>query len=152
VQRSVDGKVWEMVGSVKAEGESRERKTYSFTDQLAEHGANGAMLYRLKMIDRAADGLDGTFAFSSIRSVRFDGKLESGVYPNPASTVLNLKVTSWKHVKTVRINNLSGIRVYSSGPVASGSIDVSGLEAGIYMLHITHTDGSVHTHKFVHIK
>lgn len=146
VQRSTDGKTWNAIGSVKAEGESKVRKTYNFTDHQPELSA-GANLYRLKMIDR-----DGSFAFSSIRSVRLDNKLESSVYPNPATTVLNLKVTSWKQVKTVRINNLSGIRVYSSGPVESGSIDVSGLESGIYIVQITHTDGSVHTHKFVHIK
>ncbi|PSL22505.1 DUF7948 domain-containing protein [Dyadobacter jiangsuensis] len=146
VQRSVDGKTWGMLGSVNAEGESKVRKTYTFTDRQPDAGAN-ANLYRLKMIDR-----DESFAFSSIRSVRFDAKLESSIYPNPAATVLNLKVASWKQVKTVRIDNLSGYKVYSSGPIASGSIDVSGLEAGVYILHITHTDGSVHTHKFVHIR
>ncbi|SDE43597.1 Por secretion system C-terminal sorting domain-containing protein [Dyadobacter soli] len=147
VQRSADGKSWNAIGSVKAEGESRDRKAYSFTDHQPEAGASGAMLYRLKMID-----LDGTFAFSSIRSVHFGSELKSSVYPNPVSTVLNLQVTNWKQVKTIRINSLSGIRVYSSGPVESGRIDVSGLGEGIYIVHITHTDGSVHTHKFVHIK
>ncbi|KAA0993385.1 DUF7948 domain-containing protein [Dyadobacter aurulentus] len=147
VQRSVDGKVWNAIGSVKAEGESTERKTYEFTDQQPQTGANGANLYRLRMTD-----LDGTFAFSSIRSVRFGSKLESSVFPNPVTTVLNLKVTSWKQVKALRINNLSGISVYSSGPVESGTLDVFGLESGIYILNITHIDGSVHTHKFVHIK
>lgn len=146
VQRSTDGKTWNSIGSVKAEGESKVRKTYNFTDHQPQVGV-GANLYRLKMMD-----LDGSFAFSSIRSVGLDNKLESSVYPNPATTVINLKVTSWKQVKTVRINNLSGIRVYSSGPAESGSIDVSGLESGIYIVHITHTDGSVHTHKFVHIQ
>ncbi|SEJ50563.1 Por secretion system C-terminal sorting domain-containing protein [Dyadobacter sp. SG02] len=150
VQRSVDGKAWNAIGSVKAEGESAVRKTYAFTDHQPEAGAggaSGALLYRLKMIDR-----DSTFAFSSIRSVRFDSGLKSSVYPNPVSTVLHLQVTSWKQVKTIRINNLSGIRVYSSGPVESGSIDVSRLESGVYIVHITHMDGSVHTHKFVHIQ
>lgn len=154
VHRSIDGKAWEMLGSVKAEGESNVRKDYAFVDRQPEAAyigghrpETGASLYRLKMIDG-----DSSFAFSSIRSVRFDSKLESSVYPNPVATVLNLKVTSWKQVKALRIDNLWGIRVYSSGPVASGSIDVSGLEAGIYILHITHTDGSVHTHKFVHIR
>jgi hypothetical protein len=146
VQRSNDGKVWAVLGNVKAEGESKVRKTYTFTDRQPDAGAS-ENLYRLKMIDR-----DETFAFSSIRSVRFDSKLESSIYPNPATTVLHLKVTSLKQVKTVRIDNLSGIKVYSSGPVTSGSIDVSGLDAGVYILHITHTDGSVHTHKFVHIR
>ncbi|SDE74315.1 Por secretion system C-terminal sorting domain-containing protein, partial [Dyadobacter soli] len=63
-----------------------------------------------------------------------------------------LKVTSWKQVKAIRIDNLAGLQVYSSGPVEAGKVDVSKLDSGVYVLRITHTDGSVHTHKFVHIK
>ncbi|SEI52343.1 Por secretion system C-terminal sorting domain-containing protein [Dyadobacter sp. SG02] len=144
IQRSIDGKAWKEVGSVKAEGESKVRKTYSFVDRQPEIGDN---LFRLKMVDA-----DGTFAFSAIRSVRFESKLESSIYPNPVSNELALKVTSWKQVKAIRIDNLAGLQVYSSGPVDSGKVDVSKLDAGVYILRITHTDGSVHTHKFVHIK
>ncbi|SEJ37892.1 Por secretion system C-terminal sorting domain-containing protein [Dyadobacter sp. SG02] len=144
IQRSIDGKAWKQVGSVKAEGESKVRKTYSFVDRQPEIGDN---LFRLKMVDA-----DGTFAFSAIRSVRFESKLESSIYPNPVSNELTLKVTSWKQVKAIRIDNLAGLQVYSSGPVDSGKVDVSKLDAGVYILRLTHTDGSVHTHKFVHIK
>ena len=145
IQRSTDGKTWKQIGSVKAEGESKVRKNYAHIDHQPEVGANN--LYRLKMLD-----LDGTFAFSAIRSVRFDSKLESSIYPNPVSNELTLKVTSWKQVKSIRINNLAGMEVYSSGPAESGKVDVTKLDAGVYILRITHTDGSVHTHKFVHIK
>jgi hypothetical protein len=145
IQRSLDGKAWSAIGSVKAEGESKVRKTYNYSDHQAELGANN--LYRLKMIDN-----DSSFAFSAIRSVRFDSKLESSIYPNPVADQLTLKVTSWKQVKTIRIDNLTGVQVYNSGPVESGKVDVSKLDSGVYILRITHTDGSVHTHKFVHIK
>jgi hypothetical protein len=144
IQRSTDGKAWKNVGNLAAQGESKVKKTYTFTDREPETGEN---LYRLKMVDT-----DGTFAFSAIRSLRFDSKLESSIYPNPVSNELTLKVTSWKKVKTIRIDNLAGLQVYSSGPVDAGKVDVSKLDAGVYILRITHTDGSVHTHKFVHIK
>jgi hypothetical protein len=144
VQRSIDGKAWKAIGSIQAQGESKVRKTYTFADSKPEAGEN---LYRLRMVDR-----DGTFTFSTIQSVRFESKLESSIYPNPVSNELMLKVTSRKQVKTIRIDNLAGLQVYSSGPVDSGKIDVSKLDAGVYVLRITHTDGSVHTHKFVHIK
>ncbi|MBO9611288.1 MAG: T9SS type A sorting domain-containing protein, partial [Dyadobacter sp.] len=145
IQRSTDGKTWKQIGSVKAEGESKVRKNYVHIDHQPEVGATN--LYRLRMLD-----LDGTFAFSAIRSVRFDSKLESSIYPNPVSNELTLKVTSWKQVKSIRINNLAGLEVYSSGAADSGKVDVSKLDAGVYVLRITHTDGSVHTHKFVHVK
>ncbi len=149
IQRSSDGKAWKKVGNVAAQGESKVRQTYVFVDHQPELGTS---FYRLKMIDRGANGLDGTFAFSSIRSVRFETRLESSIYPNPVSNELTLKVTSWKQVKAIRINNLAGLQVYNSGPVDAGKVDVSKLDAGVYILRITHTDGSVHTHKFVHIK
>jgi hypothetical protein len=150
IQRSTDGKVWKGIGSVQAQGESKVKQTYTFLDQQPEMGATN--LFRLKMIDRASDGRDGAFAFSSIRSIRFEGKLESSIYPNPVHNELTLKVTSWKQVKAIRIDNLAGLQVYSSGPALSGKVDVSKLDAGVYIMRITHTDGSVHTHKFVHIK
>jgi hypothetical protein len=145
IQRSIDGKVWKTIGSLQAQGESKVRKTYAFVDHQPEVDANN--LFRLKMID-----LDGTFAFSAVRSVRFESKLESSIYPNPVNNELTLKVTSWKQVKAIRIDNLAGMSVYNSGPVESGKVDVSKLDSGIYILRITHTDESVHTHKFVHIK
>ncbi|SDF65737.1 Por secretion system C-terminal sorting domain-containing protein, partial [Dyadobacter soli] len=144
VQRSLDGKAWKAIGSVKAQGESKVRKTYAYVDHQPEVGVS---VYRLKMVDA-----DSSFAFSAIRSVRFESKLESSIYPNPVSNELTLKVTSWKQVKAIRIDNLAGLQVYSSGPVEAGKVDVSKLDSGVYVLRITHTDGSVHTHKFVHIK
>ena len=144
IQRSTDGKAWKAIGSVQAEGESKVRKAYSYADRTPAMGDN---LYRLKMIDS-----DGSFAFSSIRSVRFETQLESSIYPNPVNNELTLKVTSWKQVKAIRIDNLAGLQVYSSGPVESGKVDVSKLDSGVYVLRITHIDGSVHTHKFVRIK
>jgi len=145
VQRSIDGQVWKMIGSLQAQGESKVRSSYAFTDHQPEVGVSN--LFRLKMLDK-----DGTFAFSAIRSVRSESKLESSIYPNPVNNELTLKVTSWKQVKAIRIDNLAGLQVYSSGPVAAGKVDVSKLDSGVYILRITHTDGSVHTHKFVHIQ
>ncbi|SEI52312.1 Por secretion system C-terminal sorting domain-containing protein [Dyadobacter sp. SG02] len=142
IQRSRNGKEWKVIGSVKSEGESKVIRPYSFIDVKPIAGAN---LYRLKMIDR-----DSTFAFSSIKNVRFDNLIASSIYPNPVTDMLSVKVADWKQVKNVAITNLAGLKVYSSGPVESGTIDVSGLEPGIYILHITALDGSDSTHKFVH--
>lgn len=141
IQHSLDGKRWNAIGNVKSEGDSKVLQTYAFTDLQPVSGNN---LYRLKMIDR-----DSTFAFSSIKNVRFENLVTSSIYPNPAEDVLNLKVVDWKRVKNVRINKLSGARVYVSDAVQSGTIDISKLDAGIYILRLIHTDGSVHTHKFV---
>ncbi|SDE74246.1 Por secretion system C-terminal sorting domain-containing protein [Dyadobacter soli] len=144
IQRSANGKDWKVIGSVKSEGESKVTRPYSFIDVKPITGIN---LYRLKMIDR-----DSTFAFSSIKNVRFDNLIAGSIFPNPVSDQLTVKVADWKQVKNIAIHTLAGVKVYSSGPVESGSIDVSGLESGIYVLRITALDGSDSAHKFVRVR
>lgn len=65
---------------------------YSNADASPLAGQN---FYRLKMIDRAADGLDGMFAYSQIRNASF--KCEGGIapYPNPAVDKILIRVTRY---------------------------------------------------------
>lgn len=144
VQRSLNGKQWEVIGTVNAQGESAATVDYTFRD-LTPAGADN--YYRLKMIDR-----DLTFTYSGIRSVSFEVAFETSIFPNPAADKVNLKVTDWKKVASVRISNLAGTNVYKSGRLTSEVIDVKALPEGIYILSITHVDGSVQSHKLVHIK
>lgn len=146
IQRSADGKNWFGIGRVDAKGESKVNQTYSYRDQSASL-PNGEQLYRLKMIDR-----DGTFAYSRIRSVKFDTGFETSIFPNPVDDKLNLKVSDWKQVKKVSIVNTSGLEVYNSGILLSDTVSMKNLASGVYIVSITRTDGSVQIHKVVHIK
>lgn len=144
VERSLNGKKWERIGTVNAQGESAATVRYNFKD-LRPLGADN--YYRLKMIDR-----DLTFSYSGIRSASFDLAFETSIFPNPATDKVNLKVTDWKKVSRIQINNLDGVSVYQSGPLSSQVIDVKNLPAGTFILSITHVNGSVRSHKLVHIK
>jgi hypothetical protein len=143
IQRSHDAKTWLSIKTVNAQGESSAIQKYTYTDPMPTEGPN---LYRLKMIDR-----DGSFAYSRIISLHMDIKFETSIYPNPVGEILHVKVSDWKKVKSVRIDNLKGIQVYKSGPLTSGTVDVKQLPEGIYILQITHTDGAIYTHKLVRI-
>ncbi|MGN7888415.1 SBBP repeat-containing protein [Dyadobacter sp. 22481] len=144
VERSLNGKKWEKIGTVNAQGESAATVDYSFRD-LTPAGSDN--YYRLKMIDR-----DLTFTYSGIRSVSFEVAFETSIFPNPAADKVNLKVTDWKKVASVKINNLAGVNVYQSGRITSEVIDVKSLPQGTYILVVTHVDGSFYSHKLVHIK
>jgi hypothetical protein len=137
IQRSLDGKTWNAIGSVKAEGESKVRKTYNYVDHKAEIGNN---LYRLKMID-----IDGSFAFSSIRTVLIDGKELLMAYPNPASD--RLMVRNYQQVRQAVLHNASGVKVFGSQKLSDQGIDLTRLPQGLYTLTITLFNGTITTHK-----
>jgi hypothetical protein len=138
VERSLNGKQWEKIGAVNAQGESAGKIDYTFSD-LTPAGADN--YYRLKMIDK-----DLTFTYSGIRSVSFDSPLSLALYPNPVQDVLTLQ-TDHSKVKTVTVTNLSGRKVYSAG--TAKPIDVKRLPNGVYVVSVTYTDNTVKSQKVV---
>ena len=141
IERSQDGKNWQLIGSKESMGESTALVKYSYTDNDPIAGEN---LYRLKMIDK-----DQTFAYSRIVSIRFDEKVNSVLYPNPVADQLNLKNTELSKVKTVKMHNLQGALVYYAEATSSGIIPVKDLPAGMYIVSVLYKDGNVETHKVI---
>jgi hypothetical protein len=73
------------------------------------------------------------------------------IYPNPAREFLNIKVfNSEVELKSAMITDLSGriVGVYSN-PLEQ-TINLSGLNSGIYFINI-HTSQGVIVHKFMHL-
>ncbi|MDQ6482661.1 T9SS type A sorting domain-containing protein, partial [Dyadobacter sp. LHD-138] len=140
VERSLNGKDWNRIGSVDAKGESVNMQYYSFKDGSP---ANGENLYRLKMIDR-----DNTFAYSRIQSLIFDKKVS--VYPNPLTfgEKLNLGTPDPDKISHVKIYDVQGKLVFSENKPGR-QIDVSSLRVGVYMVQLTGMNGSVSTHRIV---
>jgi hypothetical protein len=75
VQQSGDTRKWNALGKVKAATESRAHLDYSFQDAASREGIQ---YYRLKMVD-----LDGSFAYSAIRSIDLRSTELISAYPNP---------------------------------------------------------------------
>ncbi|WP_192579214.1 T9SS type A sorting domain-containing protein [Dyadobacter aurulentus] len=141
IQRSQDGKKWLNIGFEQAMGESDSLKSYTFTDLNPAEGEN---LYRLKMVDA-----DSTFSYSRIQSVVFDTDGTVELYPNPVTVgeSLNLLTKDPGKISNIRIFDTSGKLVHHS--VAARSINISTLPAGLYMVQLTYTDGSISTHRVV---
>lgn len=142
IEHSMNGKQWQKLAVVAAEGESSSRQDYSY---LHKDPSGGNNFYRLKMVD-----LDKTFTYSRIRNVNFDQLAEASIFPNPVFNYLQIKTTEWDKVTKVKIYNIAGITVYNSAQSGlSKSIDVKSLPAGAYVTELTLKDGQRKTFKIV---
>ncbi|MCF0074716.1 T9SS type A sorting domain-containing protein [Dyadobacter sp. CY261] len=138
IERSRNGKEWHYLGEVNAQGDEHTRTEYSYTDALPMAGTN---MYRLKMIDRAADGEEGSFAYSRISAVEFAAEA-AALYPNPAvnASTVHVRGVAVGEIVKASIVDLTGRN--PGGPLLqNGSIDVSGLKTGTYTVEIVRTDG-----------
>ncbi|MFI5152089.1 MAG: T9SS type A sorting domain-containing protein [Chitinophagales bacterium] len=89
IQRSADGESFDDDGIVIADGESKARQDYSFTDNVSSMPNKGLIYYRLKMVD-----LDSKYRYSEVvvvRIVKSQQTTSITVFPNPA--VNDLRVT-----------------------------------------------------------
>jgi hypothetical protein len=142
LERSRDGKAWRKIGEQQAKGESSDVIYYSLSDSSPLNGEN---LYRLKMID-----LDGTYALSTIQSLHFEVE-DINVYPNPvvASENINLGISDWAQIRSVKIVNAVGKTVFESADSLTSGIKTSYWGSGFYVIQVTRKDGQVSTRKFV---
>jgi hypothetical protein len=94
VQRSADGRDFEVLGKVAGAGTHTGLLTYDFTDRNPRPGLN---YYRLRQVD-----FDGAFEYSSVVSVKAAGK-EGGMalYPNPAGEYVEVSLPAeWSEGET----------------------------------------------------
>ncbi|PWJ55955.1 putative secreted protein (Por secretion system target) [Dyadobacter jejuensis] len=141
IERSADAKNWNEIGQVNASELSLKELKYSFSDASPYAGIN---YYRLKMVD-----LDGSFAYSSIRSLRMDAVASVVLYPNPVSNRLMFQDLNPNTIDRVLVYDHSGVRRMSVDSVSSAGIDVTGLSSDVYVIVLKMKDGSVSRHKIV---
>lgn len=145
VEHSSSSEVWKKIATVTSKGESREFISYSFTDTAPEEGNN---LYRLKMIDK-----DESFTYSRIRNINIDSKSKTALYPNPTNAQLTLEVSDISKIERVQFNDMSGKLILDqkrSGLSDIGTyFNVNNFPSGLYVVKVTHTNGSVDVMKIV---
>jgi len=141
IERSMDGKNWEVLEFMPGQGTTVETQDYSFTDHRPNKGMN---YYRLKQID-----FDGAYEYSKIETVDF-GEAENhtglSIFPNPVNNQLNIKGGAGKLV----ISNVFGQVVQQAiFEQTNFSLDVGHLPKGQYILSITKSNGTLSTKRFV---
>lgn len=118
---------WETLGTVKAAGNSATPLRYSYPHHTPSNGYNH---YRLIQRDR-----NGKESYSGIATVFMgESSIKVNVYPNPVQNhVLALSINE---PATMELYDATGRRVLTQRlKEGKHSLDVSGLQAGLYQLH-----------------
>lgn len=140
IERSADGTNFAKIGSVTAAG----RVTYSFNDNapLTEG------YYRVKAVDH-----DGKYGLSTIVKLK-GGK--SGIvlraYPSPAQNNVTIQHGTAASASRISISSQDGRLVKSIIPSAGAqqtSVDLSAMQAGMYLVRFDAGNGEVETLKIV---
>ncbi|WP_291044897.1 T9SS type A sorting domain-containing protein [Dyadobacter sp. 50-39] len=136
IEKSPDGKNWTTIGDILCK-----KKEEADTDYLFNDTANmtATVYYRLKMIDR-----DGTFAYSRICVVSFDGN-DLVAFPNPFDTDRPIRLlTRDKLIETLKFFDASGKMVLETTGKPTPT-DLRALREGRYVLKAYFQDGTTGT-------
>lgn len=135
IERSTDGKNFEVIGEVPGAGNSNEILKYHLYDRSPALGTN---YYRLKQVD-----FDGKYEYFDIRSVEFNnvyGNIQLG--QNPVNSELEFFINRENHGEvTVHLTDINGNRINSSKVVTTQkqtfqTLDLSSFASGMYFLQL----------------
>lgn len=130
IERSVDGIVWEVIGTVKGAGTSYAQNNYLFTDKQF---ITDIMYYKLRQTDFNGN----TICFDAVAVEPCDEKTSEDLvlYPNPTHGTFNLLFAGDNsEVKSIEVFNTAGEKVYHSDNNLF-VIDLSGNVDGLYFVH-----------------
>lgn len=140
VEKSSDGRRFATIGSVAKTGQN----IYSYTDAISA----GIVYYRIKNV-----GNDNTFKYSTVaRLVNGRSEIVFKAFPQPVQSQLVLQYPNVSGKALISISTAEGKLVRSVVP-SSGSmqstVDMSGLQKGLYIIRLDTGDGNVKTLKVV---
>lgn len=147
IERSVDGRVWQVLGAVDCKGNSQTRQNYVFDDS---HPLDPLGYYRIRQVD--ASGEEHLLPVVTLAACGDDhGSIKA--WPNPTTDLLNVDLGgTWPLAdEAVRVDLLDatgrvvGSRLVQvdSGPIV---VDVGPKAAGVYTLVARRSDGSLIGH------
>ena len=109
IQKSSNGRDWEILDWVKGNGTTSEINTYDYLDRAPFAGDN---YYRLKQID-----YDGQFEFSNIAIIRYEvSGIVVEISPNPSPGDVNITVLNpEKERMSIELYDSTGLLIWQSG-------------------------------------
>jgi hypothetical protein len=133
VERSVSGRNFTAIGTVRGQGNSTRPTDYRFTDAGAGRLVSGKVYYRLQQVDA-----DGTLTYGPVRAVEFAAstKATAALYPNPSQNEATIDLSGLADgTYTVTVLDLAGrvLRTQHLGALAS-PLDLKGLPQGAYVV------------------
>jgi hypothetical protein len=137
VQKSTDGINFSTLSQIPAKNNAS-LTNYRYTDHLAAVAEHTMLFYRLAIRD-----IDGTTKFSNILRTNTDAASNLSLYPNPMSNG-QMSITGLKTGDILTITDPLGRmlqRINASN--AAEQINLSGLNLGVYIISVLHTDGTI---------
>jgi hypothetical protein len=138
VERSTDGRTFTTVGTVSTE----KIDTYNFFDPTS----NSTVYYRVRNVDN-----DGRFKYSTIaRIVNGKSAIVLKAFPQPVLNNLTIQHPTIKNSTLVTITTADGRIVKTIRPTTGSMqtyVDMTNLQAGMYMLRFDAGDGNTETMK-----
>lgn len=136
IERSIDGQSFTKIGSQNAKGNTTEKTTYSYQENISSLQTE-VIYYRLKMVDA-----DNKFSYSVTRIVRIDKQATTNglsIYPNPAVNQLNVNLpANWQGQKVkFELYDITGKMTASNEKNHANnieSINMQNMVAGLYVV------------------
>jgi hypothetical protein len=131
VERTTDGVVFEVIGTVDGSGNSSFAHSYAFTDP---DPLEGISYYRLKQVD-----FNGAFSYSPFAAVTFTRETVTSIYPNPSSdgVFTFLQDESIENEVAVFSTDLRLVKKITIAPGEKAIISITDQPDGIYFLIYT---------------
>jgi len=145
VEKSLDGKNWTVLGTVKGLGNTNVTSDYALIDFAP---VEGIQYYRLRQTD-----VDGKEALSGIVPVRFSSEANTTIvlFPQPAGNVLNVSIQNNENENAnITVYSAMGQKMIEMNSLSGNmfQIDLSDLSSGIYYLELN-LDGVVTKSKII---
>jgi len=142
VQRSLDGRIFESIGSLPALNESVTR-LYRYTDSQFALLAGGPVYYRLRMVDQ-----NGAVKYSRMVMLRNQaGKLFAEIFPNPVKNNLFVRIQTPLQTRySLQLFDATGKRLllheFNAMPGRNTMpLQVGGLPQGFYLIRLQDAEG-----------
>lgn len=137
IERSINGKNWDLIGTVKSVGNATKLNTYQYTD-LGVGRKYGLVYYRIVQVD-----MDASRNAGPLGSATFNKEGLISIYPNPVSSELNVIHDGSNH-HSVEIYDVFGKQVLRT---SESTIDVTSLDQGNYIIRVYDANKAIITSK-----
>jgi uncharacterized repeat protein (TIGR01451 family) len=136
VERSLDGRSFEQIGTVQGQGTTARETAYRYTDGNAAHVSLKPIYYRLRQVDR-----DGSSSYSPVRMVRFTQGVKAAIalYPNPHTGSATLDLTALTTTDySVAVLDLAGRQIthFALKGGLQHPLDLHSLPLGSYIIRV----------------
>ena len=151
VEKSVNGQEFNDAGIVFATGNSTEKVSYAFADNIG-NAQDRVLYYRLRSVD-----VDGKTQLSETRIIRLTKDAGPAIsilaYPNPVTTDLRVTIpANWQNRKVVYevygLNGALALKKENGSASQTESLNVSNVAPGVYMIRVS-CDGVTAQQKIV---